>query len=128
MKIRSIDHIVLTVNNMEDTIKFYTEVLKMELITFGEGRKALLFGEQKINLHPKENYISPIALHPTCGAIDLCLITDTPIEKVRAELISHNIEIVEGIVPRTGAIGKILSIYIKDPDENLIELSNYVSQ
>jgi catechol 2,3-dioxygenase-like lactoylglutathione lyase family enzyme len=100
----------------------------MELITFGEGRKALLFGDQKINLHQKENSISPVALFPTSGAIDLCFITDTPIEEVEKKLIDLNVNIVEGIVSRTGAKGRILSLYIFDPDGNLIEISNYANQ
>lgn len=125
MKIERIDHLVLTVKNIERTIQFYTEILGMKVIVFGAGRKALTFGNQKINLHEKAKEFEPKANLPTCGSGDLCLITSTKIEDVKTELVAKEIEIVEGIVERTGAIGKIRSIYIRDPDGNLIELSNY---
>ncbi|WP_420571636.1 VOC family protein [Kordia sp.] len=126
MKIERIDHIVLTVKNIEETIEFYTNILGMKVITFGENRKALTFGNQKINLHEKGKEFEPKAKLPTVGAADLCFIVSTKIETVKTELLDKNIEIVEGIVERTGATGKIRSIYLRDPDQNLIELSNHI--
>jgi catechol 2,3-dioxygenase-like lactoylglutathione lyase family enzyme len=125
MKIDHIDHIVLTVANMAATIEFYTEILGMELVVFGDNRKALSFGRQKINLHPKGREFDPKASAPTCGSADICLISTTDIEEVQAELISKGVKIIEGIVERTGATGKIRSVYFRDPDGNLIEISNY---
>ncbi|MDM1364328.1 VOC family protein [Myroides marinus] len=125
MQIKNIDHIVLTVADIAKTIEFYTTVLGLELETFKENRKALKFGTQKINLHQKGNEFEPKALHPTTGSADLCFITTTPVEEVLLELKAKGIPIVEGIVDRTGANGLIESVYIRDPDNNLIELSNY---
>jgi len=125
MKIDRIDHIVLTVANMAATIEFYTEILGMELVVFVNNRKALSFGRQKINLHQKGKEFEPKASAPTCGSADICLISTTAIEEVKAELISKGVQIVEGIVERTGAMGKIRSLYLRDPDGNLIEISNY---
>ncbi|MCL1679699.1 VOC family protein [Elizabethkingia sp. HX QKY] len=126
MRITSIDHIVLTVADIEKTVQFYTEVLGFELITFGDNRKALRFGNQKINLHQKGREFEPKALFPTSGSADICFITETSIEDVLKELQAKNIQITEGIVERTGALGKIRSVYLRDPDSNLIELSNYL--
>ncbi|MCP1250367.1 MULTISPECIES: VOC family protein [Elizabethkingia] len=126
MRITSIDHIVLTVADIEKTVQFYTEVLGFELITFGDNRKALRFGNQKINLHQKGREIEPKALFPTSGSADICFITETGLEDVLKELQAKNIQITEGIVERTGALGKIRSVYLRDPDSNLIELSNYL--
>jgi len=125
MKVKNIDHIVLTVNSIDESIKFYTEVLGMELITSGQERKSLHFGNQKINIHQKGNEFEPKANLPTCGAIDLCLIIDDDIEDCLLELKQKNIPVIESVVTRTGANGNIKSIYINDPDGNLIELSNY---
>lgn len=125
MKIDRIDHLVLTVKDIEQTIQFYTEVLGMKAIVFGAGRKALTFGNQKINLHEKGKEFEPKASIPTCGSADLCFITTTKIELVKLELEKRGIKIIEGIVERTGAIGRIESIYVRDPDNNLIELSYY---
>ncbi|MDM1405164.1 VOC family protein [Myroides marinus] len=125
MQIKNIDHIVLTVADIAKTIEFYTTVLGLELETFKENREALKFGTQKINLHQKGNEFEPKALHPTTGSADLCFITTTPVEEVLLELKAKGIPIVEGIVDRTGANGLIESVYIRDPDNNLIELSNY---
>jgi len=125
MKIKSIDHIVLTVNNIDETIAFYTDILGMELSTFGNNRIALLFGNQKINLHQKGKEFEPKAKEPTTGASDLCFIIEDKVEDCLQKLKQKNIPIVEDIVYRTGAKGEIKSIYINDPDGNLIELSNY---
>lgn len=127
MKISHIDHLVLTVEDIEKTIKFYTQILGMEVISFAQNRKALTFGNQKINLHQKGKEFEPKAHKPTCGSADLCFITTTEIEEVQKEFVKNNIEIVEGIVERTGATGTIKSIYLRDPDENLIEISNYLT-
>lgn len=129
MNITAIDHVVLTVADMERTIAFYTQVLGMTLATFGDNRKALCFGQQKFNLHQKGNEILPNAQHANAGTIDICLLTDTPLPDVMATLQAHGVEILEnGIVPRTGAVGKIHSVYCRDPDGNLIEISQYVDE
>ena len=125
MNITSLDHLVLTVADMTKTIDFYVNILGMIEVTFGDNRKALQFGNQKINLHQKGNEILPNARYATCGSADLCLLTDTPLDMVMSHLMLHNVAIIDGIVPRTGAVGKINSIYINDPDGNLIEISRY---
>lgn len=121
-----LDHLVLTVRNIEATCAFYARVLGMEVVTFGENRKALAFGRQKINLHEAGKEFEPKATTPTPGSGDLCFITVTPLEKVIAHLQTCEVAIIEGPVRRTGAIGRIESVYIRDPDGNLIEISNYV--
>ncbi len=126
MQIERIDHLVLTVKDITLTAAFYTAVLGMELITFGENnsRYALKFGQQKINLHQYGNEFEPKALHPTPGAIDICFITSTPLSEVVAHLEYHNVVIEQGPIERTGAVAPILSLYFRDPDDNLIEVSN----
>ena len=124
MKISHLDHLVLTVANIETTCKFYQSALNFEVIHFGENRKALQFGTQKINLHQAGKAFEPKAFRPTAGSADLCFIAETPLNEVIAHLQAQHIEIIEGPVQRTGAIGKILSIYFRDPDQNLIEISN----
>ena len=126
MKISHLDHLVLTVADIETTCQFYQSALNFEVITFGENRKALRFGTQKINLHQVGKEFEPKALHPTAGSADLCFIAETPIDEVMTHLHVQNISIVEGPLERTGATGKILSIYLRDPDQNLIEISNYL--
>ena len=125
MKINRLDHLVLTVTDLQRTCDFYQQILGMEVITFGNGRKALTFGNQKINLHEKGNEFEPKAQFPVPGSADLCFIADTPVEDVYRELEEQHIIIIEGIVDRTGATGKIRSVYFRDPDNNLIEVSNY---
>jgi catechol 2,3-dioxygenase-like lactoylglutathione lyase family enzyme len=125
MKITSLDHLVLTVRDIPRTVTFYTTILGMSEVSFAEDRKALTFGNQKINLHESGREFDPKAAHPTPGSADLCLIADTPVETVIAELKNHAIEIIEGPVSRTGARGPILSVYFRDPDGNLVEVSNY---
>lgn len=126
MKISHLDHLVLTVANIEITCQFYRSALNFEVITFAENRKALKFGNQKINLHQVGKTFEPKAFQPTAGSAELCFIAETPLEKVIEHLQQLNIEIIEGPIERTGAMGKILSIYIRDPDQNLIEISNYL--
>ncbi len=125
MNITALDHLVLTVADIDRSIDFYTRVLGMQEITFGEGRKALLFGRQKINLHRQGAEIVPHAQTPVCGSADLCLLTDTPLAQVEHELAAHGVALLSGIVPRTGAVGPIDSLYLRDPDGNLLEISRY---
>jgi catechol 2,3-dioxygenase-like lactoylglutathione lyase family enzyme len=120
-----LDHLVLTVANIDATVAFYTSAVGMELVTF-DGRKALRFGEQKINLHQAGNEFEPKAAHPTPGSADLCFITKTSLEDVISHLISKGYVIELGPVERTGAVGRMHSLYLRDPDSNLIEISNYV--
>ncbi|WP_421683893.1 VOC family protein [Stutzerimonas urumqiensis] len=124
MQIDHLDHLVLTVADIEATLDFYTRVLGMHAVTFGEGRKALGFGNQKINLHQAGREFEPKAERPTPGSADLCFIVATPLVEVVAHLERHGVAIVEGPVQRTGATGPIRSVYVRDPDLNLIELSN----
>ena len=126
MKISHLDHLVLTVADIEISCQFYQSALNFEVITFGENRKALKFGNQKINLHQVGKEFEPKALRPTVGSADLCFIAETVLEEVIAHLQTQNIDIVEGPIERTGAMGKILSIYLRDPDQNLIEIANYL--
>jgi len=126
MKINRIDHIVLTVRDIETTIQFYQSTLGMDLETFGEGRVALKFGTQKINLHQYAKEFLPKAGSPTPGSADLCFITDFPIDAAMTQVREQGVEIIEGPVDRTGAQGYIVSFYFRDPDLNLIEVANYV--
>lgn len=124
MKIKSIDHIVLTVSDISQTCRFYTQILGMEEITFSNNRKALKFGSQKINLHLKGHEFDPKAKQPTPGSADICLIVETSLHEVINRMRKYGIKIEEGPVERTGAQGALISIYIRDPDGNLLELSN----
>ena len=125
MKIERIDHLVLTVKDPEKTVEFYVSVLGMKRMCFGDNRLALQFGQQKINLHKLHDEIEPNAQNATIGSADLCLITSTPVDQAITHLKTHGVSILEGPVHRTGALGPIISIYFRDPDRNLIELSNY---
>lgn len=124
MKVRSLDHLVLTVASIEASCAFYTRVLGMEIEIFAEGRHALRFGDQKINLHEVGREFEPKADRPTPGSGDLCFLTDTPVEQLVSRLVSLDIEIIQGPVPRTGATGPLVSVYFRDPDGNLIEVAN----
>src|SRR5512137_1015483 len=126
MKIERLDHLVLTVRDIAATCAFYTKVLGMEVVTFGEGRKALAFGQHKFNLHEAGREFEPKADKPTPGAIDLCLIARGNLDDVIAHLKACGVPILEGPVKRTGALGPILSVYFRDPDLNLIEVSTYL--
>jgi catechol 2,3-dioxygenase-like lactoylglutathione lyase family enzyme len=125
VKINRLDHFVLTVADIDATVAFYTRQLGMEAVTFGDGRTALAFGTSKINLHEVGKEFEPKAVRPTPGSADICLVVDEPVADVIAQLRSAGVPIEEGPVERTGAIGPILSCYLRDPDGNLIELSNY---
>ncbi len=122
--IQSLDHLVLTVADPEATCCFYARVLGMEPETFGEGRRALVFGNQKINLHRAGAELEPKAARPVPGSGDLCFLTDTPLEDVIAHLRAEGVGIEDGPVARTGATGPLRSVYVRDPDGNLIEIAN----
>ncbi|RTZ61275.1 MAG: VOC family protein [Gammaproteobacteria bacterium] len=124
MRIDHLDHLVLTVADIDATCRFYSEALGMEVVEFGEGRKALRFGRQKINLHEVGHEFEPKSARPTPGSTDLCLITTDLLSDVIVHLESCSVGIEKGPVERTGATGPIMSVYIRDPDGNLIELSN----
>ena len=125
IRINRLDHLVLTVADVERTCRFYQDLLGMEVVTFGEGRKALRFGAQKINLHRTGHELEPKSQRPTPGSGDLCFITDDPLEQLLEALARHDIRPIDGPVPRTGALGPISSVYFRDPDQNLIEISRY---
>lgn len=124
MNISNIDHIVLTVKDIDKTLQFYTSVLGMEQEFFGEGRVALKFGNQKINLHQQGKEFEPKAQYPAPGSEDLCFITDIDLETAMSHVKSKGVTIIEGPIQRTGATSSILSFYFRDPDGNLIELAN----
>jgi catechol 2,3-dioxygenase-like lactoylglutathione lyase family enzyme len=128
IRIERVDHLVLTVRSLDVTLDFYDRVLGMEPVSFAGGRFALLFGDQKFNLHEAGHEFEPKAQRPTPGSADFCLITETPIEDVVAHLVAEHVPILEGPVRRTGAIGTLRSVYFRDPDDNLVEVSNYVEE
>ena len=125
-EIERLDHIVLTVADIDATCAFYESALGMERVEFGEGRVALAFGDQKINLHQAGREFEPKAGNPAPGSADLCFVAGTPLDEVVDHLKSLNVLILEGPVARTGAMGQMVSIYFRDPDGNLIEVSNYL--
>ena len=125
MQIMRLDHLVLTVADIDATCDFYTRVLGMTVVTFGENRRALTFGAQKINLHQQGREFEPKAHRPTPGSADLCLIAGVPLADAEAHIRAAGVDIVEGPVRRTGATGPIWSVYFRDPDLNLIEVSSY---
>ena len=127
MQIDRLDHLVLTVQDIDATCDFYQRVLGMRIVTFGAGRRALTFGQSKINLHQAGLELEPKAQEPTPGSADLCFISSTPLAEVIVHLQSCHVGILKGPVRRTGALGAIESVYFRDPDLNLIEVSNYVS-
>jgi len=118
-----LDHLVLTTTDEPACVHFYVDVLGMQLETFGQGRKAFRFGNQKINLHVRGHEFEPKAHLPVPGALDLCFIAGIPLDEVIATLDKRGAHIIEGPVNRTGATGPIRSIYLRDPDLNLIEIS-----
>lgn len=120
----AIDHFVLTVRNIEKSVRFYRDTLGCPIITFGDNRFAVQIGSSKINLHQADSPIVPHASVPTSGSADFCLLTDSSVGEIQNYLLSQNIEIELGPVGRTGAAGPITSFYIRDPDGNLIEISS----
>ncbi|MCU7852493.1 MAG: VOC family protein [Candidatus Thiodiazotropha sp. (ex Monitilora ramsayi)] len=126
MEIKQLDHLVLTVENIGTTCRFYETVLGMKVIEFGGGRKALKFGNQKINLHEHGKEFEPKAERPTPGSADLCFLTEIPIHEVITHLKSCQVAVFEGPVERTGAEGPIHSVYLRDPDNNLLEIANLI--
>jgi len=124
---QELDHVVLTVTDFEKTVEFYTRVLGMELESFSEDRKALRFGRQKINLHKAGKEIFPHARNPLPGSADLCFLTDLPLLQVIEHFNSMGIEILNGPVQKTGATGPIFSVYIQNPDGNLLEIAKPVT-
>jgi catechol 2,3-dioxygenase-like lactoylglutathione lyase family enzyme len=127
MKIDSIDHVVLTVKDIEKTCEFYSKVMGMEIVAFGEGRKALTFGTQKINLQKLGRESTLIADKPTSGSADICFVSSLPLTDVVAHLSACGVKLIGGPVERSGARGLMMSVYFRDPDMNLIEVSHYAA-
>lgn len=127
MNIEQLDHLVFTVRDIDVTCDFYSRLLGMKVIEFGDNRKALAFGSQKINLHQSGSEFQPHAELPTPGSMDVCFLTATPLDEIMRHLRKHGVDILEGPVARTGATDPILSIYLRDPDGNLIEIANSIS-
>jgi catechol 2,3-dioxygenase-like lactoylglutathione lyase family enzyme len=127
MQVKKLDHLVLTVRDISQTCEFYARILGMEIIRFGEERLALGFGSQKINLHELGKEFEPKAAQPLPGSADLCFVTDTPIAEVLSHLDAFRVPVVTGPVVRNGALGPLLSVYFRDPDGNILEVSNQVS-
>lgn len=128
LRIDRLDHLVLTVASIEASCDFYSSVLGMDVSRFAEGRTALTFGRQKINLHEVGKEFVPRAAHATAGSGDLCLVSTIPLDDVVRHLNECEIAIIEGPVAKTGATGPIRSVYFRDPDGNLIEVSEYLEQ
>lgn len=125
MRINRLDHLVLTVADLEATVDFYTRALGMRVRAFGGGRLALRFGEQKINLHEAGREFEPKARVPVPGSADLCFVVERPLAEWVEHLAELDVPLVEGPVPRDGALGPMTSIYVRDPDGNLLELASY---
>ena len=125
LQIEALDHLVLTITHMEATIDSYKRILGMRLEVFGKGRRALNFGSQKINLHPAGAEFEPKAAAPVPGSADLCLLSSLPVEGTVANLNHLGVEILEGPAARTGALAPMISIYLRDPNGNLIEIGHY---
>jgi catechol 2,3-dioxygenase-like lactoylglutathione lyase family enzyme len=126
VKVERLDHLVLTVRDVKATCAYYARVLGMQEVTFADGKKALTFGEQKINLHEQGREFEPKPARPTPGSADLCFITEDDVSTVVEHLRACEIDIIEGPVRRTGAMGPMVSVYFRDPDQNLLEVSSYV--
>lgn len=126
MRIDRLDHLVLTVASIEASCAFYVRTLGMSVVTFAQGRKALTFGAQKINLHRAGSEFVPHALRPVPGSADVCFITTTPLDEAMAHVRAQGVTLLEGPVERTGATGRMMSFYFRDPDGNLVEVSNYL--
>jgi catechol 2,3-dioxygenase-like lactoylglutathione lyase family enzyme len=127
VRVSRIDHVVLTVADLDRTLSFYQRVLGMTPVTFGEGRRALAFGDQKLNLHQAGREFEPKARRPTAGAVDICFTTDVPLDDLIAHLRAESVGIELGPVAKVGARGPLRSVYFRDPDGNLVEVSNEVA-
>jgi catechol 2,3-dioxygenase-like lactoylglutathione lyase family enzyme len=125
VQVDRIDHFVLTVRDVDATVRFYERVMDMHRVVFAGGRVALHFGRSKINLHAAAAPYEPHAAQPVPGSADLCFIVTTPIPEVLAHLAHCGVDVESGPVPKTGALGPMTSVYFRDPDGNLIEVSNY---
>lgn len=123
LELERLDHLVLTVRDVERSVAFYTRVLGMEEVRFGAGRRALRFGDQKINLHPADGPVPPLPARPTVGSGDLCFVTRLSAEEVVRRLAAAGVEVVEGPVRRTGARRALRSVYFRDPDGNALEVA-----
>jgi catechol 2,3-dioxygenase-like lactoylglutathione lyase family enzyme len=124
VKVDRIDHVVLTVADVDRTIAFYERALGMRAVAFGEGRRALAFGDQKLNLHQAGREFAPHAATPAPGGVDICFTTTTPLDEVVAHLRAQGVAIESGPVAKTGARAALRSIYLRDPDGNLVEIAN----
>ena len=126
--ISALDHLVLTVANIAQTVAFYSDILGMQALQFsiadGSKRWALVLGAQKINLHLAGAAFAPHAVSPSSGSADLCFLSPTPLANWQAHLATHGVDVIDGPVARSGALGPIQSLYIRDLDGNLLEISN----
>ena len=125
MKVTTLDHLVLTVQDLDSTVDFYTRVLGMTVSAFAEGRLALKFGSQKINLHEAAQEFQPNARRALPGSADICFVSEAPLEDWLEHLAANGVEVIEGPIRQLGALGPMTSIYFRDPDGNLIEVANY---
>ncbi|QMU08118.1 VOC family protein [Levilactobacillus suantsaii] len=125
MNIRDIDHITLTVSDLERSIRWYHEVLDLPVIEFDDGRRGVKVGKQKINFQVTDHPKLPVAKHPTVGAADFAIIATDSLANILSHLTNYAVEIVDGPLPKSGALGPMTSIYVRDPDENLIEIGKY---
>ena len=128
MEVSHLDHLVLTVQDIHRTVAFYQSVLGMKKLSFDDGRVALSYGNQKINVHQLGNEFEPTAGNVSSGSADLCFILKTPLAEAQKHLSACGVAIIDGPVSRAGAMGPIISLYFRDPDQNLIEISNYDSR
>jgi catechol 2,3-dioxygenase-like lactoylglutathione lyase family enzyme len=128
VRIERLDHLVLTVTDIDRSVAFYRDVLGMSPVTFGDGRTAVTFGQSKINFHEVGKEFDPKARRPVAGSADICLVTRDRLDDVQAFLDARGVAVEEGPVERTGAVGRLLSVYVRDPDGNLVEISNEVAR
>lgn len=125
ISIDRVDHLVLTVADVERAAEFYERILGMQALSFPDDRRALSFGEQSIKLHAASDLVEPTATHPVPGSANLCFVTENAVSEVQEHLRANDVRIEEGPVIRTGAVGPITSLYFRDPDGNLIEVAHY---
>lgn len=125
MNIRNIDHITLTVSDIERSVRWYHEVFDLPIIEFDDGRRGVKLGKQKINFQQSDQPHLPVAKHPTVGGADFAIIATDPLANILSHLTNYAVEIVDGPLPKQGAMGPMTSIYVRDPDENLIEIGKY---